>query len=362
MSFNVNFLGGIPYNPDNLHLPSGIRTNTLGQSRVLYPERMLGYGFNEMFKNYWTVKSYKITLGAQVVDGRDLLSEFIAAGGTSAGILGAIGGLAVIQSQPPVGGFNTIGYTKIYSKYDKKVRKSREGIIGGQTQFDGFGATALDSDPEITPNILESHIYRPNEGTLCSAGPVHVFTYSAQGRGLAGNYAQVILDFSDIKYYAVNNSPPRLYWPKIKIFISLPNVGAVFGTQLNSSQYVNSPYSFVLGRTTFNLNVQGVSKNLVRINDFSTSYISSVMATTHIANINLDIRPGDRCCDRFFWDGQDEERNKSSEVPEYVGPLNDEPCKQVCGDDDINISEGFETGGVFAKQSEKRREDQSSSL
>jgi hypothetical protein len=335
MSFNVNFLGGIPYNPDNLHIPQNDKKGTPNIFQSPASTRILGYSFNQMFAAYWTVRSFEINVTAQVTDTADPLSQFIAGGGTSAGIIGATAGLGSI-SQPQDGGVGARGYTKIYSKYSKRVRKAREGIINNITQpkFRDLGSQSLDLDENIDPNKLISHIYKPNEGTLCSAGPVHIFSK---------NNVSVVLDFSDIRYFAFRRS--RLYWPNVTINISVPAAGAAFGNTIPQIITPSASIGRGGGLSFINLNVPGIAANL------GTTLISSQITTNQIANVTIDIRPGKRCCDRFFWDGKDEERIEDSETKTPREDSKD-TCESVCGDEDENLQEGL-TGGVYAKRIDK---------
>lgn len=341
MSFNVNFLGHIPYNPDNLHHPQNEKKDAKPPILpTVSSGRLLSFSFYEMMKLYWTVRSFEIRVGATVADTVDPFSQFLAGGGTSGGIIGAQAGLAS-TTQARNGGVTAKGYTKIYSKYNKKVRKSREGIINSITQpdFNDLGGECLDLDDEIDPNMLESHIYKPNEGTLCSAGPIHIFS---------DPNVLIVLDFSDIIYFSLRPVGARFYWPKVTILINVPSAGASFGNQIRSQVltapgsfgFTNQPLSFI------NLNVPGSANNL------GSTQINSQLFTTQIANVTIDIRPGQRCCDRFSWDGKDEDRQEDSET-KTPREDSEESCKDVCGDEDPDPSKKL-TGGVYAKRSEKR--------
>lgn len=341
MSFNVNFLGHIPYNPDNLHRPQNEKKDAKPPiSPTFSSGRLLSFSFHEMMKLYWTVRSFEIGVRVTVTDTTDPLSQFIAGGGTSAGALGAQAGLASITPAKN-GSVIAQGYTKIYSKYNKRVRKSREGIINGITQcnFNNLGSECLDLDDKINPNRLESHIYKPNEGTLCSAGPVHIFQDSN---------VLIILDFSDITYFSLRPLGERFYWPNVTILIRVPNAGASFGNQIQS-QVLTSPNSigFTNQALSFiNLNVPGATNNL------GSTQIFSQLFNTQIANVVIDIKPGKRCCDRFFWDGKDEDRQKDSDT-KTPRPDSKESCEDVCGDEDPAPLKGL-SGGVYAKFAKKR--------
>jgi hypothetical protein len=324
MSFNVNFLGGIPYNPDNLHIPINDAKGIPNSFPSPFSTRILGYSFKQMFTAYWTVRSFEIDVNAAVIDNTDPLSEFLNSGGGRDGIFGAIIGLNSLSSARD-GITIANGHTKIYSKYSKRVRKAREGIFNNITQpnFNDLGSEALDLDEEINPNKLVSHFYGTNEGTLCSAGPVHIFNK---------NNVNIIIDFSDIKYYTSGRS--RFYWPNVTINVSVPNAGANFGNTIPPRIISGGIGGVGGGISNISLNVNGVSVNL------GSSRINSQISTRQIANVNINIKPGKRCCDRFLWDGKDQERKEDSETKT---PREDSKntCKDVCGDDDLN--------GVYSK-------------
>lgn len=353
MSFNVNFLGHIPYNPDNLHRPANEKQDSKPPLIPLPSSgRMLSFSLQEMMKLYWTVRSFKIKISVNITDTVSPLDIFLDQGGAGAGLLGASAGLAAVQQQlgSGGGGLSVEGYTKIFTKYNKKVRKSREGIIGGITSPQ-VENNFLDLDPEIDPNRLESHIYRPNEGTLCSAGPVHIFQEKT---------VSVILDFSDLLYFSLRNTGARFYWPKITIYIGLPTAaGAAFGNQIfgrvnidpNRPGALGAPLSFIT------LNFPGATNNL------ASSQINSQLLATQIANVSIDIRPGDRCCDRFLWDGKDQdpqdpenklfrENDDETKTPKENSV---DSCEDVCGDADADPSKGL-TGGVYLKRAKKEDE------
>jgi hypothetical protein len=335
MSFNVNFLGGIPYNPDNLHIPINDRKGKPNIFPLSSSTRVLGYSFNQMFAAYWTIKSFEINVTAQVVDTVDPFSQFIAGGGTSAGIIGGLAGLSSI-SQPQEGSANVRGYTKIYSKYTKRIRKAREGIFNNitQSQFNNLGSKSLDLDEDLNINKMVCNTYRTNEGTLCSAGPVHIFNR---------NNVLIIIDFSDIRYYSYRGR--RMYWPNITINIALPSAKAAFGNTIPSIIIPNNSVNRGGGLSFINLNVPGTLANL------GPSLINSQISTSQFATVNIDIRPGKRCCDRFFWDGKDKEREDDfgTKTPKTDSK---DTCGGVCGDEDENPKEGL-TGGVYAKRAEK---------
>lgn len=309
MSFNVNFIGQIPYNPDNLHRPK----NDVNVNPLFATNRPFGIPFREMFRLYWTVKSFEVNFSALVIDTRDPLYDFLIGGGGLQGINFTTLG----QANANGGSININGHTKIYSKYAKKVRKAREGIINGETQSDVGGEQALDLDENIDPNKLESFTYKPNEGTLCSAGPIHF---------IKKNNLNITIDFSDIVFLQ------NLYWPKFTIVGYVPVADVSFGNHI-AGQVIFTGGFGIGGFVTGGVDFFGALRNKLDIN--------AVISNTQTLLIQGSIKPGKRCCDRFLWDGKEKERLESSDNPNNDPNNNDNPCNKVCGDD--------EEKGVFAK-------------
>lgn len=284
---NINHLGHIPFNPD-LFLNKG-----------RFFDRPVGLSFQEFTKLYWTVKSFKVSLVLTSFNEVDAFTAFVAGGGASAGIAGATAGLAgvaaSIAGQAPI---ILNGYTKIITRYEKTIRKDTTN----SSPFEGFSNGSLEKkdkwfekDPEISKNPLVSTNKKPNEASLCSAGPVHKIQRGA---------SYLSIDFSDVIFFR------RLYWPKIQFVGSSNNLG----------------FSFNPSRSQVNVNVIGGISflgALIPFYGFSESF-TIIPSSLVVAFGSIDI--GKRCCDRFFYDGSDEEREK------------DEKCQSVCGDG---------TNGVF---------------
>jgi hypothetical protein len=284
MAFNINFLGSIPFNPDNLHIPQNSKIKT-----PIMKDRPCGFFLSEMLQMYWSVRSFKINLSITPINFQDPVATFLGAGGGFGGA-GAVGGLAAVNQQmssaPVALGINA--YTQIVNKYTKKIRKAREGVINNQTQADVGGSTALDFDEKFEPpdNIIESRTYKPNEGTICAAGPLH----RALKQGCL-----VIIDFSDIVIRR------NRYYPLIKI------TGAAQG------------YSFSSSIGFGNRGVIDIYMSSQRI----PIYIDSDNIYTTFIGFG-SIEPGKRCCDRFYWDGKDEVRAKEKDCTS----CNDDPTKE----------------------------------
>lgn len=299
---NINFLGHIPFNPDLL----------LDKGR--FKDRPVGIGYLDLIKMYWTVRSFKVKISIQTIANDDPLATFILAGGTSGGIAGALGGLAAVnQSAARAPGSVSInGYTKIEGSYQKKIRKQKttsspfEGIDNGILPSPGENLENLEIDTSVKDPNLFANIKKPKEGDLCSAGPVHSI-------GSGGGYLRI--DFSDIIYFQ------RKYWPKI-----------IFLAASGDSRFSTSPF-LVKG---YDLPVNG-SINLmgypIKIYGDITFSMGRLIPPFAIAAGNIE--PGDRCCDRFFYDGFDEEREQQ--------------CKEECGDGPKGVYKESKTSTTESK-------------
>jgi hypothetical protein len=323
--FNVNFLGNIPYSFDSLHIPSGLSPKERIE-KIDSNQRIIGFTLNQMMEAYWTVRSFEVSVGITVTDTVDPVSIIVSAGGQTS--LPALTAGSIIAAEAiKVGLLNKKGHTKIFSKYEIIRRNEVEGIIKNKTQKDRGGDAALDVKKDPEPYILNSHIYKPNEGTLCSAGPVHMFT---------GENCKVVLDFSDIKYLNLSNNQkgPAFYYPKTLIYAAVPTAGAAFSNMISPLSLIRPNFTLLPKSLAFiNLNVKGAVSNR------GPQLINSQMYFGQIANVNIDIKPGKRCCDRFYWDGADEKREKG-ELPNpnlSANVNNDEPCKDVCKDEEKGV-------------------------
>jgi len=280
---NINFLGHIPFNPDLL----------LDKGR--FRDRPVGLNYLDLIKMYWTVRSFKVRIAIQTIAQDDPLTTFFLAGGTSGGILGATAGLAAVnQSLGRAPGTVSInGYTKIQGSYQKKVRKQKttsshfEGIDDGILPSPGENLENLEIDTSVSNPYLFSNTQKPREGDLCSAGPVHTI--------ISGG-AYLRIDFSDIVFFQ------RKYWPKI-----------IFLAASGDSRYSTSP---LIG---FDLPIRG-SINLMGnpLKLYADITFSATRIIPPFAIAAGSIEPGDRCCDRFFYDGYDDVREQE--------------CKEECGD------------------------------
>jgi hypothetical protein len=282
---NINFLGHLPFNPDLL----------LDKKRFV--DRPVGLNYLDIIKMYWTIKSFKVQVSIQTIAQDDPLTTFLLAGGTVGGSVGAIAGLAAVnQSLGRSPGFISInGYTKIQNTYQKKVRKQKtnsipfEGIQNSILLDPGENLENLEVDSSVKDPFLQSITQKPKEGDLCSAGPVHTIIRP-------GAYLKI--DLSDIVYFQ------RKYWPKI-----------IFLAASGDSRYSTSPFI----ANGFDLPIKG---SFLLLGNPLKLYADIAFSATRLippfAIANGRIEAGDRCCDRFFYDGCDDIRENQ--------------CKEECGD------------------------------
>lgn len=292
---NINHLGHVPFNPDNL----------LNDKDFL--NRPAGFSFDEITTMYWTVKSFQVNINIITITPEDPYAAFINAGGTSAGLIGATAGLGAATDaigRAP-GSISMNGHTKILTNYKKGIRYIEtsscpsEGVRNGKLANPDTVLEDLKLDKEKNPprgDYLQSSNMKPTEGDLCSAGPVHT---------LAAGNAYLKIDLSDIIYSRYR------YYPKIYFLGSAG--GSTFST---------NPMDTVVGSGTTGLTVVG---GIILMNTPLTLYGSIVFSPNRMlpptATASGTIKPGKRCCDRFYYDGYDKERQ--SECKEKV--CEDEP-------------------------------------
>jgi hypothetical protein len=282
MSFNVNFLGHLPYNPDQL--PERRYITGTGT------DRPIGLVFQEIVKLYWTVRSYEVSISSSIaVD--DVFERFLRGGAGGTDIRGSVAGLGSINLGAT--NFSLKGYTKIKNLYTKKIRKERDGI------FDGVTQKTVEIDKTVSPNILSSSIVNVNEGTLCSPGPVHT---------LVGSSGYLKIDMSDII------QSKGLYWPKISLILQSFSLG--FSSIAGAGNNVT-----VLGGVNFS------NYGIITLYGTNSVFGSSVSASV-VGNVNI----GKRCCDRFYWDNADDGES---------GRFNDESCKDACKSTVAPVAQNF---------------------
>lgn len=273
---NINFLGHIPFNPDLL----------LEKGR--FRDRPVGILYTDLIKMYWTVRSFQVNISIQVIAQDDPLSAFLREGGAL---------YLDMHGNDLLSNISLSGHTKIINKYEKYVRNIAtssipfEGVKNGKLDILSDNLEELQKDPEIENNPLTSINLKPTEASLCVAGPVHRVSKSG---------AFLFIDFSDIIYYK------RKYWPKI-----------IFLASTSQSNFTSNPLRAYGG---MDLEVFGSIGLLDSYNIpiYANIEFSADRLMTPYAIVNGSIKPGNRCCDRFFYDGFDEIRFKE--------------CEEVCGD------------------------------
>jgi hypothetical protein len=272
MSFNVNFIGTIPFNTDCL--PE--RKFLAGPGT----ERPIGMTIRDIHMLYWTVRSFRVVIGG--VSLGDSSSQFLAGGGAGGSIIGSLGGLSAVNRNLSCGVVNIVGHTKILNTSVVRIREQPSFVNGGITQ------KSVQLDKSVNPNRLVQSISPSSEGALCSAGPIHRLISAS-----SGSNGYVLIDFSDIIYGTGYGSAVRvpLYWPKI-IIIGAANCFS-WGSLATFGQN-----AVVMGGINFcNMGVISV-------------YGNTTVSFPVVNSVNGRIEIGTRCCDRFFWDGKDSIRSE----------------------------------------------------
>jgi hypothetical protein len=283
--YKINYLGHLPFNPDLLLEKKNFRN------------RPVGMIYTDLLKFYWTIRSFRVDINIQVVSIDDPLSTFIGAGGTSAGIVSALGGLGVVtQSQQDTSTLVREGNTKIVNKYEKYVRNIStssipfEGIKNNKLEEIKYFPEKLQKDTKIKNNPLTNLNLKPTEGSLCVPGPVHKITKGS---------SFFSIDFSDILYFR------KRYWPKI-----------FFEGSTSQSIFTADPLKPLDGQPLIINGAIGFMSYNIPI--YGSTNFSQFRALTPFAIVDGSIKPGNRCCDRFFYDGFDDIRQKE--------------CAEECGD------------------------------
>jgi hypothetical protein len=306
MSFNVNYLAGtyegiIPLNIDSWQKANGkfadryIEGRPINDLRTRYSTPM--FYTSNLFEAYWTVRSFKIDFRILVNEGPSSL------GGGAISIGEALGNLAGLGSSSNL--ISAKGYTKIFHRHYKTITKGPKP------------PQSLEPNEKVSPNPKEALIFKskedfkPNEGTLVSPGPIHVFVNKQRN-------VSVRIDFSDIIYRQSPNV--NLHYPKISIIGS------------------NSKFSFSVGPS--------IGRNSSLHYVFFMGSLIPVSVTTFGSNplppsviFNCSIEPGDRCCDRFFWDGKDKKRAQTQDC---------ESCSDFTSTSPSASEEELKKEGVYA--------------
>jgi hypothetical protein len=283
-NYHINYFGShIPFNPDNLP-----ETNYVtGQGS----KRPVGLTVREICELYWTVKSFNVNIN--VIDlNIDPLTTFLSTGGGAGGILGAIGGLASVANSLASSILAGIkGRTNVFSAYQRKNRKCKITGADDDFKYDNFGnIIGIKNCKSI---VVEKEFVAidtdTDESRLCVAGPIHSIS-SANGQG----YLQI--NFTDIIY------SNRLYWPIIILTIG-------------NGEFVVTSDIMSLGANQNNYNIGAI--NFCNMGTIKMSGYSIKSLQPIFYSVNGDVRIGERCCDRFYFDGVD--RNSA-----------EDPCFQEC--------------------------------
>lgn len=294
-NFKINYFGSaVPFNPDDL--PE--RSDVTGQGS----QRPIGFTLEEITELYWTVKSFQVDVS--VIDMNiDPLTLFLSAGGGAGGIIGATAGLATVGlslAASILGGVK--GRTRVNSYYERKNRKCKTNPAlefgydnqGNILDIKGCGPEAGRTIPTLIVEekflALDSDV---DEARLCVAGPVHRLP-SRNGQGY------VEINFTDIIF------AKRLYWPIIKILMGN-------GESILTSDILS------LGPNQNNYNIGAVifgTYGTIQMSGYSTKNLQPVFYS-----VGGRIRIGERCCDKFYFDGFD----RGSQ---------DDPCFIECNRDD----------------------------
>jgi hypothetical protein len=281
LPFAVNCFGHLPFNPDNL---------IDGYPRVgkRSYDRPVGLPFQDITKLYWTVRSFEVNFTIISFNAVNAFTSFVAGGFAAGGLLGASAGLATVtqsltNEQPII----MAGHTKIIQKFQRTIRNRKtysvpfEGTDLSDPSFYSSSSSSSssshpfskDEDPQIQPNPKVSLTFKPNEGSLCSAGPVHKLQVGS---------SYLVIDFSDI-WYNQNK-----WWPKMHFY----------GTSSNLAFSFNPIQSNVI--VIGGVNFLGY---LIPFYGFAESFLPIPLPPPVFAFGT--IQPGKRHCDKFYWDGVD---------------------------------------------------------
>jgi hypothetical protein len=276
--FYINNFGLIPFNTDSVQDSSYVTGRNT--------KRPIGLTLQEITQLYWTVKSFKVNISAIDMN-IDPLSLFLSAGGGTGGIIGATAGLATVGlslAGSISAGIN--GRTKIHGTYKRRNRKCKTASKNSEkflydnsgNIIDTKGCASLVAEKEFVAAELDT-----DEARLCVAGPIHSIP-SPNGQG----YVQI--NFTDIVY------ANRLYWPIIIVL-------------LGDGEFILTSDIMSLGVNQNNYNIGGINfgnYGIIFMSGYSTKTLQPVFYS-----VSGSIQIGERCCDRFYFDGFD--RNKTDD-------------------------------------------------
>lgn len=286
--FYINNFGLVPFNTDSAPDSSYVTGRNT--------KRPIGLTLDEMTKLYWTVKSFKVNISAIDMN-IDPLSLFLSTGGGAGGIIGATAGLAAVGlslAGSILAGIN--GRTRIHNTYKRRNRKCKTANANSSPfLYDNYGniidtkgCASLATEKDFVAAELEADA---DEARLCVAGPIHSIP-SPNGQG----YVQI--NFTDIVY------ANRLYWPIIIIL-------------LGDGEFILTSDIMSLGANQNNYNIGGIN-----FGNYGVIYMSGYSSKTLqplFYSVNGSIQIGERCCDRFYFDGFDR-NNKDDECYKKCNP------------------------------------------
>jgi hypothetical protein len=286
---NVNVLGNFYLDdPDNLPERSFLTgTGT---------DRPIGFTQSRFARFFWTYRSFKCSaFGVLPID---QFGAFLAAGGTTGGIIGATAGIAAAISSNGVVAFTT--NTRVAVVNRAKIRVTEEEINNGVTQGNAkiVGKlknpdikNPLELDSVITPNILGSFNNDVNEGST-SIGSYH-FGFSNNGL--------LLIDFRDT--VVIRN----IYWPKIILQFgpSSGGNGPMFSSTLRITSLQGLPEKDIIQGGPWNIPViGGITFDGGVIQMFGNNSYTSSFPTLGAAIINGSIAPNiSNVCTPLNWDG-----------------------------------------------------------
>jgi len=277
--FALNYMGYIPFNPDDL--PE--RKLFVGEGT----DRPVGFLPHQIHNLYWNVKSFQV--GITSLNSMDPLTAFLIGGGGTFTVIGSLTGLAVanIEMEKGIGTLN--GNTKVISRISLK---NREGMKKSEENKNNL--KIIDAKKEGAPRAVFSIEEKPNEGTICGAGPIH---------SLTGFLGRVEINFSNIIYVR------RLYWPVITIML-----GERFNESVSSWITRYNPvtdrneWNVGFGQILGGVNFQFGGSNIIPLFASQTGPLPATL------RVGLGtISPLKTCCGHFFHDGRDEEREEAVE-------------------------------------------------
>lgn len=282
LPFSVNCFGHLPFNPDNL---------IDGYPRVgkRSYDRPVGFNFQDITKLYWTVRSFEVNFTILSFNAVNAFASFVAGGFAAGGIVGALAGVATVTqsltSEQPI---IMTGHTKMIQKFQRTIRNNKtysvpfEGTDLSDPSFYSSSSSSSssshpfskDEDPQIRPNPKVSLTFKPNEGSLSSAGPVHKLQVGS---------SYLVIDFSDI-WYNQNK-----WWPKMHFYGVSNNLAFSFSPVLQANVIVIGGVNFM--------------GFLIPFYGFAESFLPVPLPPPTFAFGTIE--PGKRHCDKFYWDGAD---------------------------------------------------------